>query len=89
MQVQKVWRTPIIHSLVPNCQILEFQNAKFGQDADDDDWEVWFRNKHCASMWQQLMYHTPVRKPPWGCSDWVEQRVVRLLETDVVVRSLY
>jgi len=43
---------------VPNCQILEFQNAKFGQDAVDDDWEVWFRNKHYAGMRQQLIHHT-------------------------------
>ena len=34
LQVQKVWRTIIIHSLVPNCQIPEYQNAKFGQDTD-------------------------------------------------------
>jgi len=58
VQVQKVWRTLIIHSLVPNCQILEFQNAEFGQDTDDDDWEVWFRNKHYAGMRQQLVHHT-------------------------------
>jgi len=43
---------------VPNCQILEFQNAKFGQDTDDEDWEVWFRNKHYAGMRQQLIHHT-------------------------------
>ena len=36
MQVQKVWRTVIIHSLMPNCQIPKYQNAKFGQDAWDD-----------------------------------------------------
>jgi len=30
VQVQKVWRTAIIHSLMPNCQTPEFQNAKFG-----------------------------------------------------------
>jgi len=47
-----------MHSLVPNCQILEFQNAKFGQDTDDDDWEVWFRNKHYAVMRQQLIHNT-------------------------------
>jgi len=56
--VQKVWRTIIIHSLVPNCQIPEYQNAKFGQDTDDEDWEVWFRNKHHAGMRQQLIHHT-------------------------------
>jgi len=53
-----VWRTVIIHSLVPNCQIPEFRNAKFGQDSDDEDWEVWFRNKHYAGMRQQLIHHT-------------------------------
>jgi len=58
VQVQKVWKRHIIYSLVPNCQILEFQNAKFGQDADDDDWEVWFCNKHYSGMRQQLMHHT-------------------------------
>jgi len=58
VQVQKVWRTVIIHSLVPNCQIPEYQNAKFGQDTDDEDWEVWFRNKHHAGMRQQLRHHT-------------------------------
>jgi len=53
-----VWRILIVHSLVLTYQILEFQNAKFGQDADDDDWEVWFRNKHYAGMRQLLMHHT-------------------------------
>ena len=51
-------RTLIIHSLVPNYKILEFQNATFGQDADDDDYEVWFRNTYYAGMVQQLMHHT-------------------------------
>jgi len=58
VQVQKVWRTVIIHSLVPNCQIPEFQNAMFGQDTDDEDWEVWFCNKHYAGMRQHLIHHT-------------------------------
>jgi len=58
VQVQKGWRTLIIHSLVPNCKIFVFQNAKFGQDDDDADYEVWFRNKHYAGVVQQLMHHT-------------------------------
>ena len=43
---------------MPNCPIPEYQNAKFGQDTDDEDWEVWFRNKHHAGMRQQLIHHT-------------------------------
>ena len=58
VQVQKVWRTVIIHSLVPNCQIPEFHKAKLGQDTDDEDWKVWFRNKHYVGMPQQLIHHT-------------------------------
>ena len=53
-----MWRTLIIHSLVPNCKIFEFQNAKFGQDDDDVDYKVWFRDKRYAGMVQQLMHHT-------------------------------
>jgi len=58
MQVQKVWRTLIIHSLVPNCGVPEYPLAKFGLDDDDDDDAIWFRNTYNAGMVRQLMQHT-------------------------------
>jgi len=58
VQVQKVWRTLIIHCLVPKCGIPEFPLAKFGLYDNDADNEIWFRNTHNAGMVRPLMHHT-------------------------------
>ena len=58
VQVQKVWRTLIIHCLVPKCGIPEFPLAKFGLYDNDADYEIWFRNTHNAGMVRPLMHHT-------------------------------
>ena len=53
-----MWRTLIIHCLVPNCGIPDFPLAKFGLGDDDAGYEIWFRNTHNAGMARHLMHHT-------------------------------
>ena len=57
VQVQKVWRTLIIHCLVPNCGIPGFPLVKSGKDDNDADYEIWFRNTHHAGMVRHFMHH--------------------------------
>jgi len=35
-----------MHSLVRTCRVREYPHSKFGPDNNDDDYELWFRNKH-------------------------------------------
>jgi len=57
VQVQKVWRTLILHFLMPSCRVPEYPQSKFGLNDNDDDYATWFRNTHHAGMVRQLMYH--------------------------------
>jgi len=57
-QVHKIWRTFIVHTMVPTCRLPEVVNSEWGTDRDAPNFEIGFSNTHRAGMIRQLSHHS-------------------------------